>query len=233
MPMRTKTIISLIFLTLVGASICAGQIKRLGPDRIEAPENSTKYNLLQTVDPEYPAELREHGVSGRVVVKILVDKQGTVVSATGVEGNSALADSTLKAVKQWKFRPYILNNEPVEVETTVTVDFAQEAPYVRASKPHHGPLKLRISQGVAEGNVIHKVEPYYPQKAKEKHIQGDVILRFTIDEHGNVVDLVVLQGDPILARSALDAVKQWKYRPYMLNGEPVQVETTAKISYRM
>lgn len=231
--MRTKTITSLIFVTLLGAIIGKAQIKRLGTGRIEVPEDSTKYSLVETVDPEYPADLRERGVSGRVVVKVLIDKQGTVVSATGVEGNSALVDSTLNAVKQWKFRPYILDNEPVEVETTVTVDFAQGVPYVRATKPHRGPMRVRISQGVAEGNIVHKVEPYYPQKAKEKHIQGDVILRFIIDEHGNVADLVVLQGDPLLAESALNVVKQWKYRPYLLNGQPVQVETTAKISYRM
>lgn len=231
--MRPKAIISFVFLIGLAASACSAQIKSLGHGRIEAPEDSTKYNLLETVDPEYPAELREQGVNGRVVVRILIDKQGTVISATGLEGNPALVDCTLKAVKQWKFRPYLLNGKTVEVQTTVTVDFSAEAPYVRASKPYHGPLKLRVSQGVAEARIVHRAELYYPQEAKEKHIQGDVILGLTIDEQGNVVDLVVLQGDPILTRAALNVVKQWKYKPFLLNGQPVQVETTAKISYRM
>jgi protein TonB len=95
------------------------------------------------------------------------------------------------------------------------------------------PLKLRISQGVAEGNILHKVPPRYPLEAKQKNITGDVILGFTIDRSGNVTGLKIISGHPLLAPAAVDAVRQWKYRPYLLNGEPVDVETTARISFRM
>jgi len=121
----------------------------------------------------------------------------------------------------------------VEVETTATIDFSTEEPYVRASKAVIGPFHLRVSQGVAEAHILHKVQPHYPEAAKAQHIQGDVILGFAIDRTGHVANLHFVQGDILLGEAALDAVKQWIYKPYLLNGEPVEVETTAKISFRM
>jgi periplasmic protein TonB len=93
--------------------------------------------------------------------------------------------------------------------------------------------RFRVAQGVAEGHIVHKVPPRYPEKAKAEHITGDVILGFTINRKGDVVNLKVLKGDPLLAQAAAEAVSQWKYKPYLLNGEPVEVDTTAKISFRM
>lgn len=95
------------------------------------------------------------------------------------------------------------------------------------------PVRLRVSGGVAEKNILYKVPPRYPVEAKEKHITGDVILSVTIDHRGNVSELKVISGDPILARAAADAVKQWKYKPYLLNGEPVFIDTTIRITFRM
>lgn len=92
---------------------------------------------------------------------------------------------------------------------------------------------LRISSGVAEGLVEHKVNPKYPREAREQGIQGDVILAATIDTKGNIANLKVLKGDPILAAASMEAVKDWKYRPYLLNGEPVDVDTTIKIQFHL
>ena|SRR5690242_15421551 len=95
------------------------------------------------------------------------------------------------------------------------------------------PRKLRVSQGVAQQNRIHSVAPRYPAEAKAKHIQGDVTLQGTIDRQGNVIQIKPVYGDPLLMQAAIDAVKQWKYKPYMLNGEPVEVETTFKIRFAL
>ena len=81
--------------------------------------------------------------------------------------------------------------------------------------------------------VIHKVQPEYPAEAKEKHIQGDVLLKMTINTKGDVESLEPISGHPLLVNAAMDAVKQWKYRSYLLNGEPVAVETIAKVSFQM
>ena len=96
------------------------------------------------------------------------------------------------------------------------------------SKPH-----LRVSSGVADGLKIHDVPPDYPREAREKGIQGDVLLQATIDTKGNLTNLKAVQGDPILVKAAMDAVKKWRYRPYILNGEAVDVDTTIKIQFHL
>lgn len=95
------------------------------------------------------------------------------------------------------------------------------------------PQKLRVSSGVAEGNKIHDVTPTYPQMARVAHIQGDVLLQATISKTGVIENLRGVSGHPILIQAAMEAVKQWKYKPYILNGEPVEVETTIKVQFHM
>jgi protein TonB len=95
------------------------------------------------------------------------------------------------------------------------------------------PQKLRISSGVALGNKISGADPAYPQMAKIAHVQGDVILQATISKNGTITNLRAVSGHPILIQAAMDAVKEWRYRPYLLNGEPVEVETTITVKFHM
>jgi len=95
------------------------------------------------------------------------------------------------------------------------------------------PQRIRISQGVTTGMLIHKVEPVYPSIARAARVQGSVILKAVIDRDGNIHDLQLVSGHPLLVPSALDAVKQWHYRPYLLNGQPVEVETTVTVIFTM
>jgi TonB family protein len=95
------------------------------------------------------------------------------------------------------------------------------------------PQKLRVSSGVVEGLRTHYVEPEYPQVARISHITGDVVFHVIIDREGNIEELTLLSGHPILTESAMNAVKQWKYKPYILNGRPVEVETTVTVRYHM
>ena len=95
------------------------------------------------------------------------------------------------------------------------------------------PKRVRVSQGVAQALLIKKVEPEYPQEARDKRIQGTVVLQLEISEAGDVKDARLISGHPLLALPAIEAVKQWKYKPYLLNGEPVQVETRATVDFRL
>ena len=106
---------------------------------------------------------------------------------------------------------------------------ASTAPPPRVAAPQ----KLRISSGVAEGNLINKVEPPYPQMAKIAHVQGDVVLQALISKSGAIENLRAVSGHPILIQAAMDAVRQWRYKPYLLNGEPVEVETTITVKFHM
>jgi periplasmic protein TonB len=92
---------------------------------------------------------------------------------------------------------------------------------------------IRVSSGVAEGLLKHKVEPQYPQEAKFNNITGDVLLQIIIDKEGNVTKIKPLRGHPVLSASAIDAVKQWKYKPYLLNESPEVVETTVTIKFHI
>ncbi len=95
------------------------------------------------------------------------------------------------------------------------------------------PERIRVSSGVAEGLLVHKVDPVYPREAIEKKIQGDVVLQVVIDTQGSIATLTTISGHPLLADAATEAVRQWHYRPYLLNGVPVQVETTVTVKFHM
>ena len=95
------------------------------------------------------------------------------------------------------------------------------------------PQRIRVSAGVTAGNLIRRVEPVYPPLAKTARIQGQVILHAVISKSGSIENLQVMSGHPMLVQSALDAVRQWKYKPYILNGEPVEVDTTVTVNYNL
>ena len=97
--------------------------------------------------------------------------------------------------------------------------------------PKPAPGTIRISQGVSQGLLIKKVQPVYPAIARQIHRQGSVQLLATIDKAGNTAKVQLLTGDQMLARAAVDAVKQWKYRPYLLNGSPVEIETQITVVF--
>jgi protein TonB len=95
------------------------------------------------------------------------------------------------------------------------------------------PDRVRVSSGVASGNLVNKVQPVYPPIARTNRIAGQVILHAIISKSGNIENLQVVSGHPMLTQAALDAVRQWKYKPYMLNGEPVEVETTIQVNFNL
>lgn len=98
---------------------------------------------------------------------------------------------------------------------------------------HVVPVRPRISQGVSEGLLIHRVTPVYPKPAIAMRVEGDVLLQATIGASGEVESLRVAAGHPLLAPAALEAVRDWRYRPYMLNNEPVPVETQIVVKFRL
>ena len=95
------------------------------------------------------------------------------------------------------------------------------------------PQRVRVSQGVSQGLLIHKVTPQYPPLARQARIQGTVVLQAVIGKDGSIQGLHVVSGHPMLTNSALEAVKEWRYKPYYLNGEPVEVETTINVNFTL
>jgi TonB family protein len=99
--------------------------------------------------------------------------------------------------------------------------------------PKPAPGALQISEGVTQGLLIKKIAPVYPSAALKMRKQGVVELLATVSKTGSVTKVQVLRGESILAQAAVDAVRQWKYRPFLLNAEPVEIETQITINFKL
>lgn len=95
------------------------------------------------------------------------------------------------------------------------------------------PQRVRVSQGVVQGLKVRDAKPTYPPLARQARIQGVVILQALISKTGDIENLQLISGHPMLAPAAIEAVKQWKYKPYLLNGEPVEVETQVQVNFTL
>jgi TonB family protein len=118
------------------------------------------------------------------------------------------------------------------------VAFAQDQPSSQTppgSSPQQqdSTKRLRVGGNVMQANLIKMVQPIYPQIAKTAHISGTVVLHAVVGTDGKVLDLQYVSGPPLLMKAAMDAVHQWEYKPMLLNGEPVQVDTTISVVFSL
>jgi len=105
---------------------------------------------------------------------------------------------------------------------------------VLAKSPEPMPVKrIRLASRVVEANLIHDVSPQYPPEAGRARIEGTVVLMALIGKDGSVEDVRVESGLPILAQAAIQAVKQWRYKPYLIDGEPVEVDSRITINFNL
>jgi TonB family protein len=221
--------------------------------------DSTRLEAIFTPNPIYPREASAQGLQGQVVIQLEISEAGDVTSATAVSGEPALAAAAIDAMKKWKFKPFIKDGKAVPVRVKIPHNFAfqgnvsqiktplsqpaQQSP--GASTASDGPAtdaaaiaiqrpgKLRLSQEVMDGQKIYDVRPVYPPAARQIHLQGEVLLRATIGKDGLIHNLQAISGPPALVVAAIGAVQQWRYRPYLLMGNPVEVETTVRVQFHM
>ncbi len=95
------------------------------------------------------------------------------------------------------------------------------------------PAQLKVSQGVSQGLLIKSVAPVYPAAARQMRIQGAVELRANIGKDGSIKEVKLISGDPVLSHAAIDAVKQWKYKPYYLGDQPVEIQTQITVNFKL
>ena len=95
------------------------------------------------------------------------------------------------------------------------------------------PQRVRVSAGVTSGLLVKRIQPNYPPLARQARIQGTVVLHAVISKEGAIENLTLVSGHPMLAPAAIDAVKQWRYKPYLLNGEPVEVDTEVQVNFTL
>jgi TonB family protein len=95
------------------------------------------------------------------------------------------------------------------------------------------PRSIRVDANVEQANLVHQVTPVYPEIAKAAHITGAVLLHAIIGKDGTVQDLQYVSGPPLLMKAAMDAVRQWRYKPTLLNGSPIEVDTTISVVFTL
>jgi periplasmic protein TonB len=103
---------------------------------------------------------------------------------------------------------------------------------VMPSAPVPAAPPLRLSH-MSDGDLIRKILPAYPPLARSAHVQGQVVLQAVISKQGAIENLKVVAGHPMLVPAAIEAVRQWRYRPYVLNNEPVEVETQITVNFSL
>jgi len=217
---------------------------------VRASEAEMRTQRIQQIDPVYPPGAIQEKVRGPVMLDVQVSPAGDVRNVMVVSGDPILTAAAIEAVKQWRYRPFVVNGNPVAVVGMVrlhftltendTVGVVREPAPLQAMTPASVegtapkiafPTRVRISSGVSQGLLITKVVPEYPEEARQAQTQGTVILRVRIDKEGNVVNLELVSGHPMLAPAAIEAVRQWKYRPYLLNGTAVEVDTEVRVNF--
>jgi protein TonB len=104
---------------------------------------------------------------------------------------------------------------------------------IPVAQPKLAAQPVRVSSGGVQGLVIHQVAPLYPAQARRDRVQGTVVLQAVIGKDGSVLNVHALRGNPILIQAAVDAVKQWRFKPYTLNGEPVESETQVNVNFTL
>jgi TonB family protein len=123
----------------------------------------------------------------------------------------------------------------ISIVVCATATFAYDAPLADTptNVPSNSSKPVLVPEDTATGMLIHKVDPEYPRIAKAARISGIVTVKATISKQGEILDLHVECGPAILQEPSLKAIREWKYRPYLVRGKPVEVQTTIRITFAL
>jgi TonB family protein len=158
---------------------------------------------------------------------------------SGHQGPTIFREAAIKAVKKHNYKNQ-MDVWPFQGQITVEVKFPRDtgtSPEIRQVLPAGvpscipAPTRVRISQAVMANRLLSRVEPVYPPQAQTEHIADGVVVRVVIDKNGGVLNAAYVSGPTVLVPAAIGAVKQWKFQPTLINGEPVEVHTTVEIGF--
>ena len=145
--------------------------------------------------------------------------RGHYLGATLIAGSAEELEEAANSLQRASFRE--------DERNAKCVDTAAGAPATASAQ------RIRVSEKVSQGLLIKSVNPPYPEEARHGHIQGQVVLKVLIDMEGNVESVSLVSGHPLLAPPAIEAVKQWKYKPFLLEGKPSEVETQIVVNFTL
>lgn len=179
---------------------------------------------LRTVNPKYPPEAKAKGIQGTVVLKGMIGIDGRAHKLKLVSGPRALVGAAKAAIRQWDFEPATFDGKPRAVPWEFHLRF-------RLDETRERPKKIALSRRSMSRKLVHEVAPIYPPAARRKGIHGNVVLRVLVAKDGRVETCERISGNPLLAKAAIAAVRQWVYEPTRIHGKPVEVHLTVTVAF--
>ena len=233
--------------------VVGGVLKRGGGEKVKPPK------LVKEVQPVYPKEAAKAGVEGVVIMEATTDTFGRIANVKVLRSIPLLDQAAVDALKQWVYEPMIIDGKPMPVVFTVTMRFNlddKKKPEVEGAVGGvQGGVEGGVEGGVVGGiagaredkqfegdavravgkieppKLVKMVNPVYPEIARQGRVEGVVILEAKTDEAGNVVDTRILRSIRVLDQAAIDAVKQWKYEPLVIDGKAHKVIFTVTVRF--
>jgi TonB family protein len=206
----------------------------VGAQSASAPADSINLEPIKTREAVYPLEAAKRQLQGQVWLKVHVSETGDVTNVDVISGDPILAKAAVDAAKKWKFKPFIKNGRPVEISAELPFNFAFANRIYEDPSHDKNPTVFGNDKQLPSGvKLVHAVQPVYPELARRNRIQGTVVLQATIGKDGRVRNLKPISGPKELYQAAVAAVQQWRYKPYLLNNEPVDIDTKLTIDFRL
>jgi TonB family protein len=230
----------------------AGQLPRGGMD-VPMP------GLLRRLEPDYPIEAAKKGITGHIVVDVVIDKAGNVRDARIAHSVPELDRAALDAVRQWRFAKPQVSGAPADIAATVVLAFTlgrdappvneldlaetalaraletitREASCIAAVSAAATAQRRAGAGGFEPPRKIRDVRPVYPALAQKARVTGAVVMEAVIDENGRVTCTRVLKSVPLLDQAARDAVSQWEFSPVRMSGVPVPFRLTTTVNFTL
>lgn len=179
----------------------------------------------------FPSDLGAFEIDDTISLVVTVSPDGKVEKVKAVGGKvPLLKDAAEKTVKQWAFEPYAVNGAPVRLRTHINFHFNNTLDTYHDAG---GNTPVRLDENASHALLLKSIPPQYPPDARASRIQGQVRLRMIIGKDGHVKRLHVISGHPLLAQAAFNAVRQWTFKPYTVNGVPAEVDTPVTVSFTL
>jgi TonB family protein len=234
--MRSPFSLLLLFLSVIPQAISAQNVSTTQPPK---PASDGVYEVaisdLQRLDSSpklaFPRELSAYELTDKVVIALTISPEGKVKKVNALSGKiDALKQAAAKTAKNWVFQPYLVSGTPVPVRTEITFNFNNT---LDGYRDPNGDIPVHLDEKASHPLIVKSVPPQYPPDARASHIQGSVKLRAIIGEDGRLHALHIIQGHPMLAAAAYNAVRQWLFKPYVENGKPLPVDTNVTVNFTL
>lgn len=210
------------------------------PAEAKPQPDSAHFVVKKRFPAIYSKDAEEKKLHGTVVLSVLFNETGHVENAEATSGDPTLAQCALDSIKHWTIEPFIRGGKPVKVKVSLPIEFVYDdaaADFITGEIPAQtaGAEVDRVSlagPNMLQRRIVSKIAPQYPAAAKAAHVSGSVTFAATIGKDGAIEELsIVGEADPLLEQAAGQAVRQWRYQPYIYHGSPVAFDTRILVNF--